>query len=115
MGGDRMITEFEAIALEIGALVAKKNKAYGDSYSNTGKHLALLYPNGVKVEQYTYLLLTARILDKLSRLAQGQLEDTLEDLTGYPLVALKHYRDELLALDKAAEAIDSVVHSPSNH
>jgi len=53
----------------IADLVVKKQKAYGRSYQKAGKVLELLYPDGVKPDQYQDMLGVVRVLDKLFRLA----------------------------------------------
>lgn len=69
-------------------LVSEKNKAYGDSIGSSEKIFRLYYPNGIKPEQYGDILLMARILDKLSRIAntKGAFgENPFEDILGYSI------------------------------
>jgi hypothetical protein len=83
---ERELGTFFCKAQEIGSLVEKKNAAYGDSVAVSPKILALLYPNGVFVEDYRKMLLTVRILDKLQRIAHDQNafnEDPWADIAGY--------------------------------
>ena|SRR5882762_8748937 len=87
--------DFKQIAAELGELVTAKNKAYGDSFARSGEVLKIMYPNGVKPEQYADLLCLTRILDKMFRIANGQLEDSYEDLGGYSILGAKmHSKDE---------------------
>lgn len=77
----------------IGLLVERKQTEYGDSVGKSGRILAELYPNGVAPYQYDDVLLTVRVLDKLSRIAQrkedGQDlggESPWRDIAGYGLL-----------------------------
>ncbi len=63
------VATFAARGADIGRLVDSKQEAYGDSVGKTGRILAVLYPAGVRPEQYDDALLIVRVLDKLSRLA----------------------------------------------
>lgn len=82
MGG-RMISEFEAIALEIGKVVAEKNISYGDSARTVALAMRAFYPNGVPSEGYEYSLLVVRILDKIGRISQGFVKESFIDIAGY--------------------------------
>ena len=64
-----MKTVYEETAEEIGKLVAQKNQAYGSSFAESHKILEVLYPTGIKPEQYTDALAIIRVLDKLFRIA----------------------------------------------
>jgi hypothetical protein len=69
-------------------LVSEKNKAYGDSITSSEKIFTILYPKGIKVEQYKDILLVIRILDKISRIANDKEafgEDAFEDIVGYAI------------------------------
>jgi hypothetical protein len=50
-----------ALAEELGNLVAEKNQAYGDAVASVGEALLLLYPDGIKPEQYDDLGLIVRV------------------------------------------------------
>lgn len=83
--------KFEELAREVGALVDKKNKAYGNSFGEAGDFLKILYPNGVKPEQYTDMLCIVRIFDKLKRIANEKeafQESPYRDIVGYGLLGL---------------------------
>jgi len=83
MLGEKMV--YEEIGKEIGALVDKKNKAYGSAFDNAGSILKVLFPDGIKPEQYTDMLAIVRILDKLFRIANDKNafnEDPYLDLCG---------------------------------
>ena len=80
---------YEDVGQEIGALVDKKNAAYGSAFDRAGKVLEQLYPNGVPVEKYTDMLTTVRILDKLFRIANNKNsfdEDPWQDIAGYGIL-----------------------------
>lgn len=86
------MAEYSVIGKEIGKLVQTKNKAYGDSFHQTGKVLAILYPNGVMVEQFDDLLAVTRVIDKLFRVATDKNafnESPWKDIAGYAILALK--------------------------
>lgn len=78
-----MISEFEAIALEIGRVVAEKNISYGDSARTVALAMRAFYPNGVPSEGYEYSLLVVRILDKIGRISQGFVKESFIDIAGY--------------------------------
>lgn len=91
MSLDNIISKFEMIGLEIGKLVAQKNEAYGDSFSQSCKILEVLYPNGVKPEQYRDLLTITRVIDKLFRIATRKdylNESPWRDVAGYALLSI---------------------------
>jgi hypothetical protein len=73
----------------IGALVEEKNKAYGDSFAKCGEFLKLLYPNGVKVDQYSDMLALVRVFDKQMRIATDKDalgESPWRDIGGYAIL-----------------------------
>lgn len=80
-----------ALAAQVGALVTTKQQQYGDSFGAAPQILRLLYPNGIRPDQYQTLLCIVRILDKVKRLATGHPSDTEDpwlDIAGYSLLAL---------------------------
>jgi len=77
------------LARKTGEIVAEKNAAYGDSVRNTAIIVQTLYPKGITVEQIPAMLVTVRILDKLSRIANDPEyggEDPAQDITGYGML-----------------------------
>jgi hypothetical protein len=79
------------ISLDLGSLLEEKNKAYGSAFSKSSEVLKILYPNGIDPEQYTDLLLTTRILDKLFRIATDKSafnEEPWKDIAGYGLLGV---------------------------
>lgn len=76
---------YEKIGKEIGSLVDQKNKAYDSAFDKAGNILKVLFPDGIKPEQYTDMLAMVRILDKLFRIANDKnafSEDPYLDLCG---------------------------------
>jgi hypothetical protein len=84
---------FEALGAEIGKLVDEKQAAYGNSYGKSGDILKILYPGGVKPDQYVDMLGIVRVVDKLFRIATMKDafgESPWKDIAGYGLLgALK--------------------------
>ena len=81
--------KYEEIAKGIGRLVDEKNKAYGNSFHQTGELLKLLYPDGIKPEQYADALCLVRIWDKMKRVAthiDALGENPYVDISGYGLL-----------------------------
>jgi len=80
---------YKEIGEEIGDLVDKKNKAYGSSFEKASEILEILYPNGVRVDQYTDMLAMVRILDKMFRIANHKEafdEEPWKDIAGYGIL-----------------------------
>ena len=75
-------------AKELGKFLEKKNKDYGSAFAKVSDFLKILYPNGIKPEEYTYVMLTVRIFDKLMRISQGALTDSFVDITGYGILGV---------------------------
>ncbi|MGG4035869.1 hypothetical protein ABEV74_19445 [Paenibacillus cisolokensis] len=86
------VSRFEKIGREIGRLVAEKNQAYGDSFAKCGDFLRLLYPDGIKPEQYRDALCIVRIFDKLMRIATDRDafgESPYRDIVGYGILGVE--------------------------
>ena len=86
---------FQELAEGIADLVTEKEKAYGSAFDKAGDFIRLLYPEGIKPDQYKDMLCTVRIFDKLMRIATSY-EDTEEkkidaysDIMGYALLGLR--------------------------
>jgi predicted hydrocarbon binding protein len=82
---------FEEVGARIGRLVLEKNKKYGNSFSKSGGMLRILYPDGIKPDQYDELLTVTRILDKLFRIATDKDafgESPWKDIAGYSILKL---------------------------
>ena len=91
--GDHQLHE---ISDQIAALTVRKNKSYGDSFRKCGEVLRILYPDGVKTEQYTDMAAVVRIIDKLFRIASNEKdafgESPYRDIAGYGLLGA--WKDE---------------------
>ncbi len=82
-------TKFEELGIKIGQLVDEKQRAYGNSFGNSGKVLRALYPDGISPEQYDDALCVVRIIDKLFRIATKKDalgESPYRDIAGYGLL-----------------------------
>jgi hypothetical protein len=82
---------YKELGAELGNLVDEKNKAYGSSFAVCGDFLKLIYPTGIKSEQYTDALLLVRIFDKMMRIANKKDafgENPFGDIAGYGLLGL---------------------------
>ena len=91
---------FTELANNIGKLVEEKNKAYGSAFDRAGDFLKVLYPDGIKPDQYKDMLCIVRVFDKLMRIAtsyEGTEEkkiDAYSDLMGYGLLGLRASLEE---------------------
>jgi hypothetical protein len=86
---------YEGLGRRIGALVDRKNRAYGDSFHRSGKIMRILYPDGIRPDQMDDALAIIRILDKMFRLATRRDafgENPWEDIAGYAI--LKNREDD---------------------
>lgn len=83
-----MCGQYEKIGQEIGRLVDKKNAQYGDAVKATDEFLKILFPDGIKPDQYADLGLLIRIYDKMKRIANGNKgeENAWIDITGYGIL-----------------------------
>lgn len=86
-------SEIAQRAESLGELVMRKQLQYGDSVTRSGEILEILYPDGVRPDQYADVLLTVRVLDKLSRVSQRSQdgidlggESPWRDIAGYGLL-----------------------------
>jgi len=83
------VSTYEKIGQEIGQLVFEKQMAYGDSFGNAGAVLKILYPLGIRVDQYDDALAVVRIIDKLFRIANEKDafgENPYKDIAGYGIL-----------------------------
>lgn len=100
---------FTELAAGIGELVEQKNKAYGSAFDRSGDFLRVLYPEGIKPDQYKDMLCIIRVFDKLMRIAtsyEGTEEkkvDAYSDLMGYGLLGLRASLEEQTAASKAVK------------
>ena len=93
-----MMNSIKDISINLGSLLEEKNRSYGSAFSKSSEVLKILYPNGIQLDQYTDLLLTTRILDKLFRIATDKSafnEEPWKDIAGYGLLGIyKEQKDD---------------------
>lgn len=90
---------FIELGTEIGDVVERKNAAYGSSFAKAGPFLRMLYPGGLRVEQFDDALLLVRIFDKLQRIATDRDalgESPYRDIAGYGILGA-HLHESLAA------------------
>jgi hypothetical protein len=77
------------IGLELGKLVDAKDRAYGQAVAIVPAILRLLYPDGIRPEQYLEAALIVRMEDKICRIARGDArafkESPWRDICGYSM------------------------------
>ena len=86
-----MIGKYEEVGRAIGEIVDVKNVAYGDSFHKCDQYLKLLYPDGVKPDQYKDMLGLVRDFDKSMRIATNKDalgENPWSDKAGYAILAV---------------------------
>ena len=83
-----MNANYKTLAMSLGQLVTDKQEQYGDSFGRSGDVLRILYPAGIRTEQYDDALAVTRIVDKLFRIANGAQgdESPYKDIAGYGLL-----------------------------
>lgn len=77
------------VATDCADLTARKNAAYGNSFSESGQILKILMPAGCPPEKFQDMLTVARIIDKLFRICTDKTafqEDPWKDIMGYALL-----------------------------
>lgn len=97
----------DEFAAQLAGILKEKNAAYGDSFARVPTILADMY-KGVPPETLEGILFTARILDKLGRIAQDPLgagEDAYLDLAGYAMMMANMQR-----LKREAKAATGVMY-----
>ena len=86
--------KYEKAGKELGRLVDEKQAAYGDAIMAVEQMMLVLYPDGVKPEQYRDMLLLVRTMDKQCRIAKGDKtafgESPWLDIAGYGLLGAGH-------------------------
>jgi hypothetical protein len=86
-----MQDKFKKITDDLAQILSIKDEAYGNAFDKTTHILSLLYPNGIKVEQYKDLHVIIRMLDKISRIARDNDplgESPYMDIAGYSILSL---------------------------
>ena len=89
--------KFEQIGTEVGKLVDEKNEAYGSSFEESEQILKVLYPDGIKPEQYKDMLAITRIVDKLFRIATKKDafgENPFKDIAGYGILGISNDKEQ---------------------
>lgn len=84
-----MTKKYEETAKKIGALVERKNAAYGSSFERSGEIMNVLFPDGIQLGQYGDALAMVRVLDKFFRIATRKnafAESPWEDVAGYGIL-----------------------------
>jgi len=90
-------SEWASLGAEVATVVDATNTAYGDAFSKSGDFLKLLYPDGIKPEQYQDMLALVRVFDKQMRIATNPGafgESPFRDIAGYGLLG---YREHIRA------------------
>jgi len=87
------MSDFNKIAAGIGELVTEKNSAYGNSFEKAKDILQILYPEGVKPEQFQDMLALVRLIDKMFRIANKKDafgESPWRDIAGYAILGISN-------------------------
>jgi hypothetical protein len=82
---------FIEIANEVGGLVQQKNEAYGNSFAKSQDIVKILFPDGVRPDQYRDMLAVTRVIDKLFRIATNKDafgESPWRDICGYAILGI---------------------------
>ena len=90
--GEPTPLSYRNIGYEVGSLVDDKQKAYGNAFQKSGEFLALLYPEGLKPDQYRDALALVRVFDKMKRITTDNDptgEDPWRDIAGYALLSIE--------------------------
>jgi hypothetical protein len=80
---------YAQVGAKIGAIVDEKNAAYGDSFHRSGEILRILFPHGVRPDQFEDMLGMVRVIDKMFRIANKKTafgEDPWQDIAGYAIL-----------------------------
>lgn len=92
-------SDYVMMGQDIGKLVSEKQVQYGNSVGVSCEALKLLYPSGLRPDQFGDALLVVRVFDKLSRIAQRGKdgkdlggESPWKDIAGYGI--LGWHKDE---------------------
>jgi len=81
---------YELIGEQVGGLVTEKQAAYGDMIRGNQEVFKILYPDGIKPDQYPDALLVLRVMDKIGRITRGNKkafgESPWRDVCGYAIL-----------------------------
>lgn len=95
--GQNSVSQFQAVAWELGCIVTEKNIKYGDAFDKSGDFLALLYPEGITPDKVHDALTLVRMFDKMMRIATAKDafgEDPFSDIGGYAILAVARRQRE---------------------
>jgi hypothetical protein len=95
-GVPQPLTPIQHACQELSDLLTAKDAAYGSAFSQCGEFLRLLYPDGLRPEQYDDALCLVRIFDKAKRIAtrkDAYGESPYQDLAGYAVLGLVKDRE----------------------
>lgn len=89
--------DYESAGGLLGALVLEKQRQYGNALKRAAEMLAILWPDGLPVDQYLDACSVMRVIEKLSRVAAGDLGDESAwlDIAGHGLVAARLSRQSV--------------------
>lgn len=77
-------------AEDLGMLLERKQRQYSSVYLKAGEFLSLLYPDGIKLGDYSHALMLARIFEKCARIANLNRnlddENPYQDIAGYGIL-----------------------------
>ena len=96
--GQEAMTTYTEEALNLAELVIKKQMAYGDSFGRSQEIMQVLYPNGIRADQYLDALAVIRVIDKLFRIANQKTafgEDPWRDIAGYGLLSVVNTKNAI--------------------
>jgi len=91
-----VIDKYKKLGEEIGKLVDEKQTAYGDSFGKSGGVMKILYPDGIRPDQFDDALVIVRIIDKLFRIATKKDafgESPYGDIAGYGLLGFQRNKE----------------------
>lgn len=90
---------FIDIATDIAAEVTEKDKAYGSAFDKCENYLNILYPEGIRPEQYQVMLMLVRDFDKNMRIVNAPDafgESPFRDKIGYALLGERSRRRRII-------------------
>lgn len=96
----------------IGELVQLKNEQYGNAFHEAGNFLEILFPHGIRPEQYKDMLGIIRVFDKQMRIANGNKgdENAWYDIAGYGILMSGEQKDDTQNNPKQAQPPEITPH-----
>lgn len=96
-------SNFEKIGKEIGQLLNKKNKDYGNAFIDVAEFMKLMFPQGIPPDKYIHALVLTRIFDKMKRIVnvkkEEDVENPYEDIAGYGILMSSIWKIKCSELD----------------